>query len=380
MKKFLVLLFAACSLLAANKPLQPPGDGTKDSPYLISKMEHLVWMENTVADSYRQYYKLICDLDASETKSWNNGKGFIPIGMETPSNKRFREKGKSYPPFLGHFDGGGHSISNLYIRRPEEDLAAMFGKVGADWINPSGPTTENFTREEALSLKDKTDVYIIKDLALLNVDFAGGVYGAGLAGKMTDCHVSGCYVSGTITAGKSIAGFTTASLRSYFSQCASNINYENRYCGIAGFAGFANKSYFCDCYSTGKFKYREGPDPKHIGETKTKTGGWSFTGYSLIYISGLGFGNSFFENCYSNMKLQGSRRSDEIKPMPKKELTKNCYCSADNFSVSKSPNNGLISNSNLKKKETFQDWDFENIWELKSGKPGPTLKKLDQWQ
>ena len=41
----LALILAALPLLAKNEPITPPGEGTKDSPYLISKMEHLVWMQ-----------------------------------------------------------------------------------------------------------------------------------------------------------------------------------------------------------------------------------------------------------------------------------------------------------------------------------------------
>ena len=381
---FLAVFSAALPLLAKNEPITPPGNGTKDSPYLISKMEHLVWMEKTVENSYRKHYKLTCDLDASETKSWNNGKGFIPIGMETPSNKRFREKGKNYPPFLGHFDGGGHSISNLYIRRPEEDYAAFFGKVGADWMPV--PTSEKedqgaISREEARNLMNRDNVYVIKDLALLNVEFTIGLYGAGLAGKMTDCQVSGCYVSGTITASKSVAGLATITLRSYFSECGSNITYENRFCGVGGMSVSSSGSYFCDCYSSGKFKVPETfSDPKHIGEVKNKQGGWSFHGYSSSSFSGLKcYGSSFFENCYSNLKQQGSQRSKSSRPMPKKENTLNCYCSADNFGVSKEPGEGIISNENMRKKETFKDWDFENIWEMKSGRKAPSLRKLEKW-
>ena len=376
----LALILAALPLLAKNEPITPPGEGTKDSPYLISKMEHLVWMEKNVEYSYRKYYKLTCDLDASETKSWNNGKGFIPIGMETPSNKRFREKGKKYPPFLGHFDGGGHSISNLYIRRPEEDYAAFFGKVGADWMPPpSGhQVLGKFTREQAQSLMNRDNVYVIKDLALLNVDFTIGIYGAGLAGKLTDCQVSGCYVSGTITANKAISGLTTFSLRSYFSECASNINYENRFCGVAGFTASADQSYYCNCYSSGKFKLPESSiDPKHIGEVRSKQGGWSFNGHHIWTMTGLGNGRGLFENCYSNMKLQGSRRSEKVVPMFENE--ENCYCSADNFGVSKEPTKGIVSNENMRKKETFKGWDFENIWEMKSGRKAPSLRKLEKW-
>lgn len=380
----LALILAALPLLAKNEPITPPGEGTKDSPYLISKMEHLVWMQETVENSYRKYYKLTCDLDASETKSWNNGKGFIPIGMETPSNKRFREKGKNYPPFLGNFDGGGHYISNLYIRRPEEDYASFFGKVGADWMPSSSGDQQilgKFPREQARSLMNRDNAYVIKDLALLNVDFTIGIYGAGLAGKLTDCQVSGCYVSGTITANKAIAGLAITVMRSYFSECASNITYENRYCGVAGFAASSRDAYFCDCYSSGKYKVPESTvDPKHIGEVKDKKGLWHFKGNWIWTYSGMhGGGNAFFENCYSNMKQQGSQRSQYTTPMPKKESVLNCYCSADNFGVSKEPNDGIVSNENMRKKETFKGWDFENIWEMKSGRKAPSLRKLEKW-
>ena len=383
--KSLVALFAACFCLgsfAANTPITPPGDGSKEMPYLISKMEHLVWMQETVENSYRKYYKLTCDLDASETKSWNNGKGFIPIGMETPSNKRFRERGKKYPPFLGNFDGGGHSISNLYIRRPEEDLAAFFGKVGTGSIplpDESYSIDLKSAKESAQGVKNQENVQVIKDLALLNVDFNGGVYCAGLAGKMTDCYVSGCYISGTMTANKSIAGLVIATQKCYFSECASNVNYENRVCGMSGFAFFSHLSYFCDCYNTGKCKLPESfSDPKHIGETKTKEG-WSFKGYGICSLSGMGNGLAFFENCYSNMKLQGSRRTWSVYPIPVKSHIKSCYSSADNFNVSKEPGDGIVSNENMRKKETFKDWDFENIWEMKSGRKAPSLRKLEKW-
>ena len=184
-----------------------------------------------------------------------------------------------------------------------------------------------------------------------------------------------------MTASKSVAGLATTVLRCHFKECGSNVIYENRCCGVAGMSVGANMSYFCDCYSSGKFKLPEAfYDPKHIGETKGKDGGWHFVGYKAMNLAGMkNFGQSLFENCYSDMKLQGSRRSNYVQPMPEKANSLKSYCSADNFSVSKEPNDGIVSNENMRKKETFKDWDFENIWEMKSGRKAPSLRKLEKW-
>lgn len=60
-------------------------------------------------------YVLAADIDASATKSWNGGAGFIPIGANglNPSQ---------YLPFTGTFNGAGHTISHL-----------TFGSTGT-WI------------------------------------------------------------------------------------------------------------------------------------------------------------------------------------------------------------------------------------------------------
>ncbi|WP_440617608.1 hypothetical protein [Cysteiniphilum sp. 6C5] len=69
-------------------------------------------------------YALSQNIDASATKTWkdeesnNDTKGFHPIGgLE---NKR---------AFSGSFDGGGYTINNLYINRPDDDNVALFGNV-----------------------------------------------------------------------------------------------------------------------------------------------------------------------------------------------------------------------------------------------------------
>ncbi len=58
-------------------------------------------------------YKLMVDIDASETIGWDGGKGFKPL------------------VFIGSFDGNGHVIRNLYINRVGEGGVGLFGYVGS---------------------------------------------------------------------------------------------------------------------------------------------------------------------------------------------------------------------------------------------------------
>jgi hypothetical protein len=70
-------------------------------------------------------YRLGADIDASATKGWNNGAGFIPLGTNnaTPT---------SPAPFTGTFDGAGHKIANLTIASSGTTVyTALFAYVGA---------------------------------------------------------------------------------------------------------------------------------------------------------------------------------------------------------------------------------------------------------
>ena len=53
----------------------------------------------------------------SDDDYWNGGKGWAPIG-------------NSDDPFIVGFNGNGHSLTNLFINRPDEDGIGLFGQVG----------------------------------------------------------------------------------------------------------------------------------------------------------------------------------------------------------------------------------------------------------
>ncbi len=126
---------------------------------------------------------------------WNDGQGWEPIGQSFDS------------PFTSSFDGGGHTISNLYIDRRDAEYTGLFGNARWDGRNRWVGLNNN-----------------IGTLALVNVDVQGGVNTGGLAGSnglvIVACSVTGV-VSGSLDvgglvgdnfSGKVFASYSTASV------------------------------------------------------------------------------------------------------------------------------------------------------------------------
>ena len=111
MKNFLLLTcllaFAANCLFAANEAVKPEGEGTAESPYVLTRIENLVWMNNNMRSCQSSVFCLGNDIDASETAGWETQ--FVPIGTAKTST------GKSYN-FKGVLDGKNFAIKNLYSR------------------------------------------------------------------------------------------------------------------------------------------------------------------------------------------------------------------------------------------------------------------------
>jgi hypothetical protein len=86
------------------------GNGTIEDPYLVENIEQLQAIRLLPQGHFRQ----ITDINASITRTWNDGSGFRPIGS-------------SIFPFSGSYDGGGFVIDSLFINRPNESSGGIFG-------------------------------------------------------------------------------------------------------------------------------------------------------------------------------------------------------------------------------------------------------------
>jgi len=99
------------------------GDGTDTSPYEVGNVDQLQCIEE---QGLNANYVQVSDIDASETISWNNGKGFNPIDIPPGSS------GTTFSGFTGTFDGQDHKITDLTIDRwSDGGFAGLFGAVGS---------------------------------------------------------------------------------------------------------------------------------------------------------------------------------------------------------------------------------------------------------
>lgn len=131
------------------------GAGTIDNPYQISNFFHL----NNIRNHLTAYFILTTNLDSNTPgftqtagETANGGLGWEPIGTDINNS------------FTGFFDGGGNTISDLYINRPNRDNVGLFGHVGIS--SPNSPSE-------------------IKNISLLNVDITGARGTGALIGRVT---------------------------------------------------------------------------------------------------------------------------------------------------------------------------------------------------
>lgn len=227
----LTLFMLPLNISAAETIATAPsiGDGSKANPYQISTLANLRWMSEDaiVADLHERWnshYLLTSDIDGSEISNWNitdhddstvtpdSAIGFIPIG-------------DSLKPFTGSFDGGGYTISNLYINNPLKDNQALFGFIDSDTteiknLNLTNVNVMGHKRTAALVGLSKSAVFsditvdglirgrsstagVAGDMeggSITNSSFNGTIvaytYGAGLIGKSSYVNIKQCYTKG----------------------------------------------------------------------------------------------------------------------------------------------------------------------------------------
>jgi len=173
------------------------GDGSESDPYVIRTVDGLQLMkEDTDAN-----YVLGNDIDAAATSTWNDGKGFDPVGLGTEGGL-----------FSGTLDGDGHTISNLTIDRPTEDYVGLFGII---------------------------ELGSVRDVRLTDVNVTGDRSVGGLAGKGREGDVSNVTVQGRVagnTAVGGVAGSTSGFTNTVVRRLTANVTVEGvgRVGGLVG--------------------------------------------------------------------------------------------------------------------------------------------------
>ncbi|MEN6309824.1 MAG: GLUG motif-containing protein [Anaerohalosphaeraceae bacterium] len=178
------------------------GDGTSVRPYKISTPADWQTLMTTPGD-WGKHFVLTADIDLG--------------GEQTPV-------GNNTTPFVGRLDGGGYTISNVYIDLLDSDYVGLFGRIGA-----AGQ---------------------VKNLKLIEVQVFGKRYTGGLCGanfgQITDCSVTGWVQSDDWYVG-GLCGLNNAGTisRSYTAVCVLG---KSLYVG--GLCGGNYQGTITSCYSS----------------------------------------------------------------------------------------------------------------------------------
>ncbi len=127
-----------------STPKELAGKGTEEEPYLIESIEDLVTFSNNVngGNSYEEkVVKLGINLDFKSTLSYvdytrtdygdiNKANGTEELKTELTTGGGFIPIGNAEKQFKGSFDGGAHTIKNLYINEEESNYMGLFGYCG----------------------------------------------------------------------------------------------------------------------------------------------------------------------------------------------------------------------------------------------------------
>ncbi|TRX59130.1 T9SS type A sorting domain-containing protein [Fulvivirga sp. M361] len=179
------------------------GIGTESDPYQITTIEQLNAIRE-VPTLLERHYVLTSDIDATETVNWDGGKGFEPIGYH---NDIF-----DFLHFTGTINGNGHTISGLYINRPEENYVGLFRYSDKAFVTDLGFFDCTIVGKDTVGVlfahhngRSKSGLPGISNCYVSGA-VSGNDYVGGLIGHSDDIYITKCYSTAEITGNKDVGG------------------------------------------------------------------------------------------------------------------------------------------------------------------------------
>jgi len=212
MRNILYKLATVLLIITANvfsqTATQPQGDGSDVNPYRIATLNNLYWITQN-SSSWGSFFNQTADIDASSTSGWDSGNGFLPIGNGTTS-------------FGGTYDGNGHTITGLFIRRWSTNYVGMFGySIGGT----------------------------IKNIGVIGVNISGNTYVGGLVGdNNSSSTVSNSYSTGSVSGTTGVGGLVGWSVYSIINSYSTGSVSGTT--GVGGLVGYSSGT-VSNSYSTG---------------------------------------------------------------------------------------------------------------------------------
>jgi hypothetical protein len=303
------------------------GNGTKESPYLISNEKQLRYLAEAInADETWEgkYFKQTADIKLSD-KEW------LPIGFAIKAKIKGDPILYSAYPFRGNYDGDGYTITGLTIgtrsNPASQYTAAMFGFTGGDY--ETNLTYGDDTLKVELKNINLRDIYI-------NNEVSYDTYTAGLVGTgQNGVFIDNCSVTGKISVkaddiASRGAGLAASMLRGEVTNCYTDVSIRaiteegDVYAG--GMFSVTNRINVLNCYALGDVYGNANTNNKvHIGGFTGMAGAFQYNCYAVGNVTsnrptvdiGIMDGRianiAYDRNCYFNQDAKIIENGSEIK-------------------------------------------------------------------
>ena len=226
------------------------------TPSPVQSLEIRTWYDlDAIRENLDANYVLMNDLDSTTPgyaelagPTANQGKGWEPIGWGywIASAIGIREGG---PIFKGVLDGQGHEIRDLYMNRPDESQAGLFGFVSKGGIIVREGIIRNIALIDATVIIGETadDVVGLDGYTVKSLDI-GAVGGFGALVGYNGGIVSNCYAIANITGDWGVGGLVGRN-DGTVKNCYAMVNITGD-SGLGGLVAY-NRGIVRNCYSTG---------------------------------------------------------------------------------------------------------------------------------
>lgn len=378
----------------------PSGTGSSSAPYEIDSLPNLLWLStNNAVWSAGNEFKLMKDLDASDTKNWNAGSGFSPIGNITSS-------------FDGFFHGNGKVITGLAIHRPSLDSLGLFGKIGAtgtvDNLGLQGITvlgrtflgtlfgvnqgtvTHSFVTTGIVTAADSVQLNIGlmggNNVGTISNSYANGAVSAmglksgaiAVAGGLVAINsgtISKCYAMGSVTSSSigsnadagGLVAFNSGTISHSFSMDTLWATAISTYAIAGGITAWNN--------ANGKISNSYATGPIHTNGAPNAAGG----------IVGIAASLSTIDSSYAVGQIISSAGSNVIGGLVGFSMGGSVNASywntqttgqTNSYGTGSGPSSGGLTTTGMMSSANFSNLDLSNIWVLYEGHSYPLLREF----
>jgi pimeloyl-ACP methyl ester carboxylesterase len=347
------------------------------------------------------YYVLMNDIAARDTRDWNGGKGWKPIG-------------NGYSDwFRGTFDGQGFKITRLYCRRPTEAYAAFFAVTidnatvknikleyddcyGEGYKNRGGVASGGVggIAGENAGLIKNCHVYAER-MYVTNGNHVAGIAGENYRGTIENCSVYGLTeISARGPANDSdtvggIAGENSGLIR--WCSVGADVDLDGDVYGSNGdrVGGIVGNNYgqVVECES--RAKWTDGD--QHIGGIVGEQSTGAFVQDCVFragsvdgsrYLGGVAGENDggTIRRCYVSGSVMNSTTRGSLVGL-NNSLVEDSFWNTDVVSYPATGNGGGTvvncegkTTAQLRQQATFVTWDFSNVWQISEGADFPALR------